>query len=44
MEANDSNGDTLPDEENRDVVNIPIVVQKFWHNWNARRYPSTWKY
>ena len=43
METNDSNGDTLPDEEDRDIVSIPVVVQNFWHNWNARRHSGTWK-
>ena len=27
MEANNSNGDTLPDEEDRNIVCILIVVQ-----------------
>ena len=28
MEANNFNDDTLPDEENRDKVNISIIVTK----------------
>ena len=32
MEANDSNGDTLLDEEVKDIVSISIVVQNFLHN------------
>ena len=30
MEANDSNGDTLPDKGDKDIVSISIVVQFFW--------------
>ena len=29
MEANGSNGNTLPDEEDRDIVSIFVVVQNF---------------
>ena len=32
IEANDSNGNTLPNEEDKDIVSIFIVIQNFWHN------------
>ena len=31
MDVNNSNGDTLPNEEDEEIVNIPVIVQNFWH-------------
>ena len=41
VEANDSNSETLLDEEDEDIVSISIAVQNFWHNWNDIRRLGT---
>ena len=43
MKANDSNGDTLPIEEDREIERIFVIVQKFLCDWKARRCSGTWK-